>query len=252
MKRFLLAAGLLMLVVSTGSAQDIPLSKVLVEGEPWRVVLSDQPNITYLEAGPKGLLIYQGRRALLLLPDGKTEPAPQPADPKTYQTVDSRAGANYRIDAEHKALITTKGSFNSVLKWVGPVAPTCLTLWPDETQLVLGDAGDKFLWAARIEKDGSLKFLDRYYSLRVKRGETASGVKAMVMDAGFLLYACTPLGVQVFDPTGRLCGVILPPENEPLTAITLGGEKGDTLFVVCGDKVYARKIQGKAISAKAK
>ena len=98
----------------------------------------------------------------------------------------------------------------------------------------------------RVEKDGSLTGLDRYYSLRVKPGEKASGVKAMVMDAGFLLYAATPLGVQVFDPTGRLAGVILPPAKEEMTAIAIGGKDANTLFVACGDKIYSRKIQGKA------
>jgi gluconolactonase len=68
----------------------------------------------------------------------------------------------------------------------------------------------------------------------------------MTMDAGGLLYACTPVGIQVFDPTGRLSGVIAAPAKEELTSIAIGGEKGDTLFVACGDKVYARKIQGKA------
>jgi gluconolactonase len=247
MKRFLFAAVLLMLSASTGSAQDIPLSKILIEGEPWQVVLSDRPDITYLDAGPKGLTIFQGRRSLLLRPDGKTEAAPPSEDPKTYETTLSRTGATYRIDAEHKAIIATTAKTATALKWVGPVKPTCLTLWPDDAQLVLGDAGDKFLWTARIEKDGSLSSLDRYYSLRVRRGETTSGVKAMTMDAGFLLYACTPLGVQVFDPTGRLCGVILKPAEDDLTAIALGGDKGDTLYVACGDKIYSRKIQGKAI-----
>jgi gluconolactonase len=127
------------------------------------------------------------------------------------------------------------------------VKPTCLTMWPDEAQLVIGDAGAKYLWAARIGKDGKLDSLDRYYSLQVKPGDKGCGVTAMVMDAGNLLYAATPLGVQVFDPTGRLCGVILPPSKEEMTAITIGGKDADTLFVAAGDKIYSRKIQGKAV-----
>jgi enterochelin esterase family protein len=69
----------------------------------------------------------------------------------------------------------------------------------------------------------------------------------MVMDANFRLYAATPLGVQVFDPTGRLAGVLLPPDKEEMTAITLGGKDADTLFVAAGDKIYSRKIQAKAV-----
>ena len=81
-------------------------------------------------------------------------------------------------------------------------------LWPDEGHLVIGEADGAYLWAVRIEKDGSFGPGDRYYSLRTRPNEKMH-VAAMTMDAGYLLYACTPLGIQVFDPTGRLSGVIL-------------------------------------------
>ena len=133
-----------------------------------------------------------------------------------------------------------------VPKSVGPKSPTCLALWPDEGHLVIGESDGAYLWAVRIEKDGSLGAGDRYYSLRTKPNEKMH-VTAMTMDAGYLLYACTPLGIQVFDPTGRLSGVIAAPAKETMTAITIGGEKADTLFVASGERIYARKIQGKAI-----
>ena len=131
------------------------------------------------------------------------------------------------------------------LKLPGLKSPSCLTLWPDEGHLVIGEADGAYLWAVRIEKDGSFGPGDRYYSLRTKPNEKMH-VTAMTMDAGYLLYACTPLGIQVFDPTGRLSGVIAAPSKETMTAITIGGEKADTLYVAAGDKIYARKIQGKA------
>jgi hypothetical protein len=62
-----------------------------------------------------------------------------------------------------------------------------------------------------------------------------------------LIYACTRAGVQAFDPTGRLCGVILAPTKEEMTAICIGQDKGNTLYVACGDRIYARPIQGKAV-----
>ena len=117
-------------------------------------------------------------------------------------------------------------------------------------QLVIGDGGGKYLWAARIEKDGTLGILGSLLlASRQVRGETASGVNAMVMDTNYMLYASTPLGVQVFDPTGRLSGIIAAPAKEEMTAITLGGKNADQLFVACGDKIYSRKIQAKAAYA---
>ena len=63
------------------------------------------------------------------------------------------------------------------------------------------------------------------------------------------LYAATPVGVQVFDPTGRLSGVLLEPEPaapEP-TALTFGGPKHETLYAAFGGKVYARRTQAKGV-----
>jgi hypothetical protein len=245
MKRFLIAAAVLLCATATGSAQDIPLSKILVEGEGWKVAAKDLPGVAVLNASPTDVLVDLGGPLAKIRPDGKVEKLP--AQGIGSPAVTFRGDVIYQIDAENKSLVARWPDKRQAKKVNDLVKPSCLTLWPDESQLVIGDAGGKYLWTARIEKDGGLGGVDRYYSLRVKPGGKASGVKAMVMDAGNLLYAATPLGVQVFDPTGRLCGVILPPAKEEMTAITIGGEKGDTLFVAAGDKVYSRKIQGKAV-----
>jgi enterochelin esterase family protein len=57
-------------------------------------------------------------------------------------------------------------------------------------------------------------------------------------------YVTTALGVQVFDPTGRLCGVLNKPQPEKgLTSIVLAGPKRDLLYVTNGDKIFRRKVQ---------
>ena len=111
---------------------------------------------------------------------------------------------------------------------------------------MIADAADKFLWTFRIEKNGSLGPGDRYYSLYVRRGETRSEASEMVIDNKRRLYVGTKEGVQVFDPTGRLCGVLTKPSKEPVTAIAFGGEKGDLLFVACGKELFVRKMLAQA------
>jgi enterochelin esterase family protein len=61
------------------------------------------------------------------------------------------------------------------------------------------------------------------------------------------LYAATDLGIQVFDPTGRLCGVLLKPKDEPLIGVAFGGSDNDRLFTVCGDKLYSRKLKTRGV-----
>jgi sugar lactone lactonase YvrE len=131
------------------------------------------------------------------------------------------------------------------LKAAGLAEPSGMVLWPDGGTLVVGDAGGKHLWAFRLDNDGKPVDGDRYYPLRVRPGQKASGVRGLAVDSAGRLYACTPEGVQVFDPTGRLSGVMRKPCDGELTAIAL---QGDTLFVTCGDTVFARKTKAKGVA----
>ena len=48
----------------------------------------------------------------------------------------------------------------------------------------------------------------------------------------------TALGVQVFDPTGRLCGVLPKPQaDKPLTSVMLSGANREYLYAMNGDKI---------------
>jgi sugar lactone lactonase YvrE len=134
------------------------------------------------------------------------------------------------------------------LKAAGLVEPSGMVLWPDGGTLVVADAGGKHLWAFRLDKDGKPVDGDRYYPLRVRPGEKASRVRGLAVDQAGRVYACTPQGVQVFDPTGRLSGVMLKPCDGELTAAAFGGAAGDTLFVLCGNQVFARKTRAKGVS----
>ena len=256
MKRTLAFTIALALSTTPLCAQDIPLSKILVEKESWREVARGVPDISLLEAEPAGSISLFQRATLSarLGVDGKVEKVPvakREGVNRNERVVITRTGDLYSIawGGGWVDFIPRAGK-GAMLKLAG-LAPACLTLWPDEGHLVIGEADGAYLWAVRIEKDGSLGPGDRYYSLRTKPNEKMH-VTAMTIDASYLLYACTPLGIQVFDPTGRLSGVIAAPSKDALTAIAIGGEKAATLFVACGDRIYARKIQGKAAYTLAK
>jgi sugar lactone lactonase YvrE len=122
---------------------------------------------------------------------------------------------------------------------------TGMVFWPDQGTLVVADAAAPFLWTFRVEKDGTFSSKDRYYRLRHRDERFSPGTTALAMDRDSRLYAATDLGVQVFDPTGRLCGVLTKPENEPLTALAFGGADFGQLYLACGNKLYARTLQVK-------
>ncbi|MSU79135.1 MAG: hypothetical protein EXS16_13725 [Gemmataceae bacterium] len=237
---------------SIAIAQDIPLSKILVEKEGWREIAKDWPNVTLLEGEVVGSIrIYQPTPAGQISPTGEVTRLPKVVVGKEMSAASVQGPkGTYTIatDLKGKKAVHFKASAKKdepMLKLPGLITPSCVTLWPDDGHLVIGEADGAYLWAVRIEADGSFGPGDRYYSLRTRPKEPLP-VSAMVMDAGFLMYACTPLGVQVFDPTGRLSGVVASPSKEPMTAITIGGEKADQLFIAAGDRIYARRIQAKA------
>lgn len=239
-----IAHGVLGILLATPIlAQDIPLSKIVIDREGWREVAKDLPGVSYLDPVANGdVHIYQGPLIRALHPDGKiTDSPPGKQRPAPSQ----REVPPYRISKEGKTVERLAEGNPDVLKLRGLTDPSCITLWPEGGHLVIGETDGAYLWAVRIEKDGSFGPGDRYYSLRTEPNRK-NPVTAMTMDAGFLLYACTPLGIQVFDPTGRLSGVLDSPTKAPITAATIGGKSHNELFIAAGGRIYARKIQGKA------
>lgn len=219
MKR--LVAVTVMLVLAGRSApalaQDTPLSHILIDGEEW------------LPAG--------------WIPALRPDLPRLAAACRDRAAVVTREGLRYAISADGKELVMTPPG--------GPPKPIALphimklsglVLWPAGGTLVVGDAGSKYLWAFRIGPDGGLDG-DRYYQLRVRPGTTSSGVTSLAIDTAGRVYAATPLGVQFFDPTGRLSGVLLSPGREPPTGIGFSPAEPDRLIGLFGDKLFARKLR---------
>jgi len=124
--------------------------------------------------------------------------------------------------------------------------PGALTLWNDGATLVVADAGDKFMVAFRVEKNGDLDARDRYYPFWVRPKQPSENA-GLTLDSAGRAYATSREGVQVFDPTGRLSGILVSPERAPLAGVAFGGADLDRLYVACGGKVYVRKTLAKGV-----
>ena len=122
--------------------------------------------------------------------------------------------------------------------------PNGLILTPDEGTLVVTDSTDPHLWTFRVEADGALAHKDRYYQpLRMVEGRKGTGADGMTVDKAGRLYVATAAGLQMFDPTGRLGGVIAKPQEKSLSNVVFGGRDFAFLYVTSTDKVYRRKTQ---------
>jgi gluconolactonase len=54
----------------------------------------------------------------------------------------------------------------------------------------------------------------------------------------------TDLGVQIFDPAGRLAGIIAKPVMDgKIVSAEFAGKDHDILYVAAGDKIFGRKLK---------
>jgi hypothetical protein len=126
--------------------------------------------------------------------------------------------------------------------------PTCAVVALGGSTLLVADAADRYVWAFQIQKDGSIGPGDRYCRLRVRGDDRRKRVTpeeaylaeptAMTIDGANRTYVATNFGIQVFDPTGRLCGVFTAPPGH----VTELAFDGDRLFARAGDKVFVQKM----------
>ncbi len=137
--------------------------------------------------------------------------------------------------------------------------PNGIALSPDHATLAVSEAGGQHVWAFRVNVDGTLDAGTPYMTLRRPidpKGEfkshhpppylPRSSGDGMASDTLGRWYVTSALGVQVFDPTGRLCGVLPKPQaDKPLTSCTLSGANREYLYVTNGDKIFRRKVQAK-------
>jgi sugar lactone lactonase YvrE len=151
-------------------------------------------------------------------------------------------GAIYFTDPKNHRVWQVDAKGNKRVADEGIERPNGIILWPDEQTLVVADSAGKNLWAFQIAEDGSLRYRAPYYTLRLPVGQTASRADGMTIDSAGQVYATSALGLQVFDATGRLGGVIMKPQPGSLSNAVFAGPKLDTLYVTAGDKLFRRKV----------
>ena len=129
------------------------------------------------------------------------------------------------------------------------IKPNGIILSPDEGTLIVTDSQEPSLWTYRVEQDGSLTHRDRYYGpLRMVVGQAGTGSDGMTVDSQARLYVATRAGLQMFDPIGRMGGVIAQPvRDRPLSNVCFGGRDFNMLYVTAGDKVFRRPTQATGV-----
>jgi enterochelin esterase family protein len=128
----------------------------------------------------------------------------------------------------------------------GLAGPNGLALSPDGGTLAVAERDGAHVWAFRVEPNGDLTYGAPWMELRAPVGETRAGGDAMVVDADGRYYVASPVGVQMFDWTGRMGGVIASPPAGPPTSVAFAGPDRGWLYATSGGQVFRRpmKVRG--------
>lgn len=120
-------------------------------------------------------------------------------------------------------------------------APNGVILSRDEKTLYVVPTFQEEMWAYPVESPGKLGQGRVFCKLKQPEGTTGTGGDGLTIDTKGNLYITSRLGLQVFDPAGKLLGIIEFPE-QPSNA-TFGGPDGKTLFVTARNSLYSVRME---------
>ena len=122
-------------------------------------------------------------------------------------------------------------------------APNGIALSPDGGTLAVSEYRGSNVWTYRVKADGTLDAGAPYMTLRTPVGKTESAGDGMTVDAMGRYYVTSALGIQMFDWTGRMGGVIARPQNKGTVSVAFAGPKLEYLYACSTDKLYRRKMK---------
>lgn len=230
----------------------------LPKGILYRVAATENRPVPWLENGPKVSGLKFG-------PDGKLYAATQGEvrdrriiviDPatKAIETVAGGVNANDLVVSRDGWIYFTDTGAGQVVAiptsargLAGqPVAggitkPNGIALSPDQRQLAVSEYGGTNTWTFLIQADGTLRGGERNLELRTPAGKPDSGGDGMTCDAQGRWWITSHLGIQMFDPNGRMGGIVSRPQEKGIVSCAFAGPGRAWLYACSSDKVFRRR-----------
>jgi enterochelin esterase family protein len=234
---------------------DLPkgvLYRVDLDGKvaPW---LENGPKISGMKFGPDGRL-YAATQGGGAGGDAKKIVA---IDPRSKEIIDiattvqpndlvvSKAGWIYFTDTAAGQVIMAPISARAMSRprvaAGGINKPNGISLSADQKFLVVSEYGGTNAWSYVIAESGALQSGERVMDLRTPSGRADSGGDGMTTDAESRYWITSHLGIQMFDATGRLGGVIAKPTDKGCVSVAFGGSNRDWLYACASQQVYRRR-----------
>jgi sugar lactone lactonase YvrE/enterochelin esterase-like enzyme len=216
------------------------------------VWFEDAPKISGMKFGPDGRLYAasQGsasdqKKTIVAIDPESKKVAVIATDVTPNDLVVSKTGWIYFTDTETGHVImcptqtermprprVTAGGINK---------PNGIGLSPDGKFLFVSEYGGTNAWCFTVNPDGTLWAGERYMELRAPANRPDSGGDGMAVDQDGRPFITSHVGIQMFDATGRLGGVIAKPSDKSCVSVAFAGPDRSWLYACATDKVYRRK-----------
>ena len=148
------------------------------------------------------------------------------------QAVQELAGGQYVVLCDAKA--KSRGNV-----WVVNTGCLALAVAPDYRFCVTGEEKTHHLISTIIGRDGEMKYSEPYYYMHDLSNGVLQPAGNMAFDTKGNLYVATEMGVQVADHNGRVRAIL----SLPAGAVDALAFSGNYLYVVCGDRMFVRKMK---------
>jgi enterochelin esterase family protein len=208
--------------------------------------LENGPKISGLKFGPDGRLYAatQGPKKQIITIAPDTKEITVLADEVTpNDLVVSHKGHVYFTDTGKGRVMAIDPNKKLSVAAEGINAPNGITLSPDQRSLAVSEYKGTNAWVFRVGADGALSNGSRSMELRTPAGRADSGGDGSTTDTQGRYYVTSHLGIQVFDATGRLAGVIPKPTSKSCVSVAFAGTDHAYLYACAADKVFRRKTQ---------
>ena len=139
-------------------------------------------------------------------------------------------------------LVTPAGDRRVVARNFG--SPRGVGLLPDQSQLVVTDAGGALAHLFTVLPDGGLANGTPFYPLQRPGDEVAGPTSGglAVSAHGWIVFA-TESGLKIADRSGLIAGILYPRRGKRADGVALGGRGQDQLYLTDGRCVYRRRIR---------
>ncbi len=208
--------------VQSGKSMNGMLNSLLIEGEDWQEVESDETLDCLLQKGAMRSFVAK-----------RVGPVRNAADScRLYD------GTTYVSDAAGNIWLLRPGANNPVKLNTLPQGGSLMAIYPNNRMLVTTEQNSNWLISYIISEDGTLTAGQRFYWLHNTENHTQNPYGNMIFDTDGNLFIATPQGIQVCDQNGRVRAILQLP-SKGVDAIAL---LGNTLYALSGGKIYMRKI----------